>query len=615
MDLRPRLLQTRFLFPFIFEPDNLADAVAELEKLKWTLNGRDVPIWKAHDCLPERYLPEILPHVGSFLGKPSPSLHDAPKPAGKSASGDKSAGKNDKRSNGEGEAAGGDCCRYLKVSNELLDAWFRRGIEVHESVEFPTEDGRKFNAALIHEIGIEAYLSPFGGGIISIALGAEPASPAEDAKTKLMQFNYRLSQYKGKGYLIPWLTLPVSTPDKYKEDYARIDRKDRKELSALSDRLGKAGRAFFLHELVTLLLNLPKDGEAKENEWQMFVPTQNQFSTYTVVQFGSEVDFANAMILAELGPLVAALAQIEEPTHAGHAISGDLDISNAVLNRRHWAAVGYLAATHFVADQQPPLPYNDQRLTTVRDKYFVPYLLAYLQRLGFHSCSARATAFLPNIEGDEERMQEIRKKSTEPEPDPQTNAAGVAGKKMKSVAHRNEIEPPEKLQLELIKFRLAGTFLEVSSREALNRYYRIAQQGLGVGVAQEALGRVIDEFNSMKNARATRQATQTVAHIQNKLELLEVIIVSIYVSELAHFLTDAEEKRHVIYILFFGTAGALFTFYYLDFWKDKKRRWKLLSFIVSVPMVLYFSWAVFLGDKCHWLTQLAVKVGVDLSCP
>src|SRR5206468_1868634 len=74
-------------------------------------------------------------------------------------------------------------------------------------------------------------------------------------------------------------------------------------------------------------------------------------------------------------------------------------VSHALLNRRHWAAVGQLGAAHLIADQPPPAgqdehPYNRSRLPRVRDKYFIPYLMALLQRLVLHRSVETASTVL-----------------------------------------------------------------------------------------------------------------------------------------------------------------------------------------------------------------------------
>ena len=101
-------------------------------------------------------------------------------------------------------------------------------------------------------------------------------------------------------------------------------------------------------------------------------PTQPIFSVYTIALFGPEVDFGLPDAGDRLGPFLSALAQVEEKDHAG-APPGIVGVPNAVLNRKHWAAVGQLGAAHLVADQPDDHPFNAARLPRVRDKYFIQY--------------------------------------------------------------------------------------------------------------------------------------------------------------------------------------------------------------------------------------------------
>jgi hypothetical protein len=111
---------------------------------------------------------------------------------------------------------------------------------------------------------------------------------------------------------------------------------------------------------------------------------QERLSVYTVARFGAEMDFEHPEVRATYAPLLSALAQVEESTHAG-APSDTLGVTHALLNRRHWVGVGLLGAAHLIADQPPPdHPFNEARMPRIFLKYFVPYLAAMLQRHTLH---------------------------------------------------------------------------------------------------------------------------------------------------------------------------------------------------------------------------------------
>jgi hypothetical protein len=118
------------------------------------------------------------------------------------------------------------------------------------------------------------------------------------------------------------------------------------------------------------------------------------------------------------------------------------------MNARQWAAVGSLGAVHLVADQyEPPEDFENQRVVQYRDKYFIAYLVAFLQRLTLQRSmdDAARTVHCPEHQRHKGR-EEFRR-----------------------------------LHRDLLNFTVAGHYTEVSGRHAVNRFYRIAQQGLRGG--------------------------------------------------------------------------------------------------------------------------------------
>jgi hypothetical protein len=241
-----------------------------------------------------------------------------------------------------------------------------------------------------------------------------------------------------------------------------------------------------------------------------FQRAQEQLSVYTVVRFGSEVDFESRNTRARLIPFLSSLTQVEEPSHAG-ATSDLLSVPNAILNRRHWAASSTIGSVHLVADQEPPEhPFNAQRVPRLLMKYFIPFNVALLQRMA---------------------LQRVVQDACE--------LVRVGRDEGKSIAE---------LRGELLRFAVNGHFTEVSNRAAIQQYYRLCQNGLGVRDFLEDARRALSEMEAKQTTDAQlRLGEETkklhermtehldvVKRLQIKVEWIEILIVGIYFSELAH---------------------------------------------------------------------------------
>jgi hypothetical protein len=246
-----------------------------------------------------------------------------------------------------------------------------------------------------------------------------------------------------------------------------------------------------------------------------------------------------------LASFLSAVAQIEEPTHAG-APRGTISVSNAILNRRHWAAVSTQATAHIVSDQ-PELDhkYNEQRVPRVMLKYFIPYLMAWLQRTSLHGTIGEASKFV--------------------------------------LSDQNSVLGLARLRKHMLEFAVDGYVPQVSDRESVHRYYGMVQEGLGVRRAFEDASRAIAEIDAqfasehqgkiaealLDNAQATRtlqtQMTEhlhVVADVQRTVGWIEVFFASVYLAELWHlFAGEIESVKHwlphgVIVFALLGGLGA-----------------------------------------------------------
>jgi hypothetical protein len=481
--------QTRFLYPFFFAPHEEKAATEAL--LAAAPLGRSA-LWGCADPR-SAYTEETLDHVAEFLFS-------------------------NKRTGG---------CYYLKIPDAATQSWF-------QGAKILLGHNRVLPVDLVPKVQIELFLSHYGVGVFSITL--TPFSPKRSHDTTLepsaaVEFNYRLAQIRPKSS--PKIHLPHPGDDS--EVMARLSDVDRTNLrpapasdTLLAERVGRRGGDFTLPELIEELL-LPLKGLGLE-------PIQPTLTVYSVARFGPDVDFATPETRRATAAFLSALTQVEEPAHAGTP-PDTVPVANAVLNRRHRAAVGQTGAVHLVADQPNDHPFNAERVPRVRDKYFTQYLMALLQRLVVHRSIDRA--------------------------------AEVLG------AHGSEVAPTlNDLRGDLLRFAVGGHFTQISTRHALHRYYRLARKGLDVPRAwldvrravadldakltQERQEKVADgvalNLESMaKVARDVDEVTRKmdtnlgiIAQVQRMIHYIEMAIVSVYFAHLWHMFADNESIKHLL---------------------------------------------------------------------
>jgi hypothetical protein len=479
---------------------------------------RPLPIWECA-APPGLYKEELLDHVDRFL------FHDTERG-----------------------------CRYLRISSAASSRWFN-GLEAvlrepskKQEGETAKQSGETMGTfeswSVITPISlsplesIEVFLTNYGVGLLSLSL--RPKIAALDFAGVTL-FNYKLSQLRT--YTAPRLRIPHASENEKlwkklsEAQKANIAPSPNSE-APLSERLGHAGGSFRLAELISEVLLGPLKA-------LQVTPVQNQLSVYSALRYGPEVDFEQEAVRTALASSLSAVAQIEEPSHAG-APRGTISVSNAILNRRHWAAVSSQATVHIVSDQ-PELDhkYNEQRLPRVMLKYFIPYLMAWLQRTSLQGTIGEASRFVLSD---------------------QNSATGLA-----------------KLRKHMLEFAVDGYVPKVSDRESVHRYYGMVQEGLGVRRAFEDASRAITGIDAqfasehqtkiaealLDNAKSTRtlqtQMTEhlhVVADVQRTVGWIEVFFASVYLAELWHlFATHVDRFHHwlphgVIAAAVLGALGA-----------------------------------------------------------
>lgn len=474
-------LQTRFLYPFFFDRQCVKEATEALLNESVGLNlGTLDSVWLRPDQRYHLYEDELLQHVADFLF-------------------------------GDPALAG---CGYLVISDLANNAWFG-------NIEVELATGKRIGVRLVAGIRIEIFLSPQGIGVLSLALAPEQDELSLDEVTN---FNYLLGQFRRRQVAVLRKKHPQDDPNTWE----RIPAEKRSQIPAvpaaeapLAERLGAPGGAFNLNEFIEQLLSPLKQFNfgADRDEPSEY---QKELCVYTVARFGSEADFADPAVRDSLAMFLAALAQVEEPGHAG-ALPGTVNVPNEVLNRRHWAAAGLLGSAHLVSDQTAPeteirVAFDEQRLPVVRDKYFIPYLIAMLQRLSLNrAIDAAADYVAGNTEQDTGQLARLRQ-------------------------HLNT-------------FGVRGHFTQISSRHALHRFYLISREGLDVPTAWNEVRRAVADIDAQvigqREMSAERERTELqqqqhrlnqnmhenlteIRRVQQFVHVLEYVLISVYCAHLWH---------------------------------------------------------------------------------
>ena len=498
----PSLLecQTRFLYPFFFEPGSVEQASALLQDS--ALLGK-LGVWRCGKR-DDVYAEETLAHVGKFLFP-----------------------------HGNGAAR----CNYLEVENDTLNRIFQNGLVLELS------NDRKLT---VQREAIEVFLNAHGVGVLSITLklvGSEFTTGDATA------FNYRLVQPRQKSPRGLRRPHPAHEP----EQFLKMPEDQRKKLppaddAPLTERLGARGGRFWLVELAQTLLQ-PMSAVRFQPALSADL-VQAQFWVYSVARFDESVDWNDGAARKRYGGFISGLAQVEEVGHAG-AIDDGLGVTNAFLNTKHWAAVGLMGAVHLLADQPNNHPFNSSKVGRAMRKYFVPHLMALLQRLMLQRAMSEASTLVKSPEA----------------------AAKLAA-----------------LRQSLLEFGVGGHFGQVSSRHAVQRFFSVAEEGLGVNGAWQEVRQAIEDLDAKFTAERAhklseetkvladgqKRATEQLVQLQSMVHLIEVFIVSVYAAELWHLFAGEIEwlkDRHLVSVgvVVFAVLGAGGAWFLLKPWKHKHK--------------------------------------------
>jgi hypothetical protein len=602
---------TRFLFPFFFDQWSVAQASERLQTYKFSrADGGGAPQLMWH-CNPASglYQDEVLQHISRFLFREDSNT-----------------------------------CRYLKLSGNVLNSIF------HHAVTLKLASGRLFPVKP-SKAGVELFLMTHGVGLLSIAL--TPANALEHLD-EVVEFNYRLARYDP----MPATELRVPHPQDDQERAQSLSAGAQQAIPQPPDkqaprreRLGALGGVFTLPEFIEEILIEPlKEFNCRH--------AQQGLSVYTVARFTAQTDFGSVETRADLTHLLSALAQIEEPGHAG-AVADEGRLTNEVLNRKHWAAVGLLSAAHLIADQADPEgndkdhPFNEQRMSRVRDKYFIPFLMASLQKLFLERTIREAGAYMEfsldpkmryfmrkvrgeiqeallsaiarvfeesgrqedvgfqalltqrlieaidvlfgsyrqaaddkhnltpkNIVENQDRYQassflkeDLKRAVADAIETLFLHADKIKRKRLHQKCGAAIIEVVDGVFLQdrhfarqlddVLQFAVLGHFVQVSSRQVLHRFYRLAQEGLDVPEAWKEVNYAISNLDRKLAAQREHGMAKTMAdnlteigRVQRAVHVLEFVIIGVYAAEVFHIFTshDHVELPYFSYPLYVTLA-------------------------------------------------------------
>lgn len=451
LPLRAGSAQTRLLLPFLFER-RAADRAAEA--LAGAPAGIARGLWTREPPRKlYRYRLEMTGHLDRFLF-----------------------------SHGEKGAVEG---AYLHASGERIKRWLGA-----LDVELGTRVAR---VGLTPSPGAEIFLTAHGAGVLSLTFDLGRDVDLDE----VLELNRRLSILTRPGERAPWLSAPW--PDGAEPAAAPPDH--HASTIPLGDRLGKPGARFSMAELLAALLEpLRAVGIS---------PIQESLSAYAVVALPHGLEVGAAENRPWTGPFLAALAQVHS-TFRPSREAGKLGVPNLFPAPHHWAAASLQGAGHLLPDREGHATGEDT-VAEARDRYFVPYLTALLQRCAIKKAAEEATDMVVREDVNREAVSRLRS--------------------------------------DVLAFALAGALPEVSVRYSLHRYYRMCQKAVDLDRNLEQVRSALGDLEAQLSGKAQVQIAEAQRDIAQKahesqesghrihmsLVWIEVFIVVAYAAELVKF--------------------------------------------------------------------------------
>ncbi len=426
-------------------------------------------------------------------------------------------------------------------------------------VELPfskvTSSGRMWRIS-IQRKGVEIFLPPASAfGVISLSLVARPLKGGTEVSIQDSQD--LLSA------LTEWRSNKTALFVKGAGPAVEARNKFEKYLSVpVEKRLDSEGPIFSASDLFIRFFE-PLRGRQGKDLW----PNRERLRSILVVRVGSEVTLRSVARPAEvtdadgdLAGFVAAACQAEDRTHP----TPPADVPGVhveMLSSHHLSGVSTQGVCHLVIDQE--IKYDDDRADNVQDRYFVDYLAASALR------------------GELTQLTGVARKLVELPPESRTE------------------EMLNRMRLRTGLLLTRSDLLEVSTRDAHNRFYSLAKDALEVdrqlALVQQTTAGLDAQFTMTKQLAISRATQET----QTKVEWIEIFLISVYAFEVAEALGGEFHFDHgyvgwgslVVFALAFGFSVIWVRPYGEEHGEGKVWQAKLIS-RVRVGLVVL---GVFLG--------------------
>lgn len=467
--------------------------------------------------------------------------------------------------------SGTRACRYLRVEQAVCTRILKNGMQCLLPVRGAREEGANDDLVaamprtISPEVAIELWLLPNGLGVLAISLAFKGSESHPLSCAEVGALNYFLSQGPRRRpaalRLKPRPDDPAELSGVPSEEMASTgsaaDHPSAQKSSKhdepwktgvrpyvpevlrefMRERLSRPGGEFTLDQLRGwLLLPAAKDGR--------LASLQDQFSVFTTVLFDTAVTFSPESCGGTMAQFLSALAQIEESGHPGSP-TGEVTVPAVVLSVKHWAAAGCMGGAHLVANQG--IPFDDERVMTVQGRYFIPWLMAWMQDLVLQHFSRRCSE-IAREQLDVAANEQLQVEKGEEQMD---HASEVAKTKEKEEANARKLD---RLRAEILEFDALCFLNRVSGRAARNRWYRIAQEGFEVEAAFKDVERGVTALDSLCKLHQQQAVgakldgnVEAIKTIQGKVEWVELFIIAAYSVYLIHYL-GVNFRFHSVYV-------------------------------------------------------------------
>jgi uncharacterized membrane protein YecN with MAPEG domain len=327
--------------------------------------------------------------------------------------------------------------------------------------------------------------------------------------------------------------------------------------------------------------------------------------SYVSARLGAQVDFADAERRKAWSPYLEALAQGEEPQHPS-GLPGEPQIPSAILNTKHWAACSYTGAAHLLADQfassaQPEQQTFDPfRLYHASTRYFLAFAAALAQRMT-----------LERLHNEGVRLTQDYEKLDRParlghDNDNRTHAA------------REQLDRRRrKLRDETLAFALRGHIADVSYRDAMNRFYDMAQKAQRVKATLELVRLTIRDLDIAHQNTIQTESQLAVQATQQNVEYIEVFVIGVSAIELGRALGELRrmpEPYLAWAVPILGVVAVAVAIIFLGLYRTSKF-WRGTGVAIAT-LIAFTGLAEFFGHPAARVTPTAeIREQFKRECP